>query len=376
MNNTPPSNIFCSLPFTSMDIDTTGMVRACCKYMPKKVEKLDTYFMGDDLVETKTNFLQGRWPTQCIACKRDEEVSGHSFRILNTKFESSESQIRLHNSPHYSDIKKVNILTSNVCNLKCLMCYRSSFIRNAELYKLKLIPNIPVLTEMSDDDIKIVSDLTGIQKYTFLGGEPFADKPTRALIDQLIKNGKSKNIIVEFNTNLTLIDFDTLQRLKTNFKEVVIKASLDGIGDVNDYIRYPANWSDILRAIDIMKELDLNFMVTTALSNLSLLRYYDLIGWLQELNIQDVFISAVSHPMELSCEMIPLAIKQKLLPKYIELRNKNFSERMNHVLDACITLCESTVEIDFSKTIGYLKKHDELRGNDLYKVFPELIGYG
>jgi sulfatase maturation enzyme AslB (radical SAM superfamily) len=362
-----------------MELTTNGRVKPCCVYTEES--SLLDYIASPGLQQTKTDFLNNTWPAPCINCKQSEEGSGHSFRLLNDKFESYEKEIRDSNDLTYSNIKHLNINTSNICNLKCIMCMNSSYVRSRELYKLKLINYKPSVRAIPESTLDIILDLyiDKVESITFLGGEPFADEITLKFLNRLIDTGKSSTISLLLNTNLTLITHDILLRLKLNFKEVMIKGSIDGYGAVNDYIRYPSTWDIIMSTVELIKKLDVSFIITTALTNLSLLRYYELVKWAHENKIKDLFISLATDPAELQYDLLPGKIKKQLLGKYVDLKNNISTDdnRTHHVLDSCIQICESQINYNTSlnRTIAYLKKHDELRNTNFLSVWPELEEY-
>lgn len=372
------SNIFCCAPFASLDIQPNGKVAPCCRYSPTKAHTISTYFGSNDLRETKEAFLNNKWPSQCKQCKYEEQVSGHSIRLGVNAVDPMEREIKENkNNLIENNIKHVSISTSNVCNLKCLMCYYASFARHTELHKLNILKDSPVLQSVTNDDIEHILNLDKLETLTVMGGEPFYDKTALELINRLIDRQKSKNIKLHVNTNLTCVNRQLISKIKENFKEVLIKGSIDGIGLVNDYIRYPSKWTDILDAVKIIKEEGVNLSIVTALSNLSLLRFYEVVEWVQENNIIDLYVSPVHSPTELACNILPNELKNTLLTRYLELRSHENSDSINHALDTCIKLCQQqeTNEIDFQKTIKYLKIHDSSRGNNLTDIFSELKKY-
>ena len=258
---------FCSLPFETLMIGDNGSVRPCCMWTSDKIETLKTYFHSKQIAEVQHQLLEDQVPKQCIKCHDQEQRSGHSFRTLNQTFENSEQQIRSQSTelPRF-EIKDISILTSNICNLKCLPCESSSYIREVELHKLKVINHFPTLRIYSNEyDFR---DFDKLKKITFLGGEPFADKITFELIDQLIESGQSQNIRLDLNTNLTLCTRENLLKIRDNFQEVLIKGSIDGTGEFHEYLRYPSEWKEIEQAIDLIQELEIPMILTTALSNL------------------------------------------------------------------------------------------------------------
>lgn len=274
---------------------------------------------------------------------------------------------------------ELQIITSNTCNLLCLPCGGvSSYKRGIELNKLGLAINVspPVKKNSLLDDVHKLD----FKRISFLGGEPFGDKVTFECLTNLVKHNKSKDIVLDINTNGTLIDKDNLDFLSQNFKLVHIKASIDGIGAVNDYLRYPSDWKDLQSRLLLLKNYsNINFMVTTALSNLSLIKYHQVIQWAVDNQITDLFVTPVSNPKELNAGNLPMDLKKQLLKIYLNLKNCNkegqHSERIKHVLDTCIYICQNSSNEFLSNTLAWLQTHDNHRKNNVIEVFPELKSY-
>jgi len=369
-------SFFCNLPFTEVISNGTN-IRPCC-VMRKNVEvNIDNYFNDAEMITIKRQLLDGQAPRQCFACVSSERTDGHSPRIMAEQFYPELSRhIKEKNDATYYNIKSVSIRTSNICNLKCLPCEGQSFVRDTELRKLNLIPISPTLRHHPNWDNLLKLDF---ERLTLLGGEPFYDKITFDLLKNLVSNGKSKSVQIDLNTNLTAITQEKMQFLVENFKKVMIKGSIDGIGAVNDYLRYPSKWADIELCISIVRSFpEVDLVVTTALSNLSLIKYHELIRWAADTKI-NLFITPVDTPEVLRKSLLPPALKSDLLKIYqslkIELAGKLW-DRTEVCIDTCINICSGDSDIkDWPEFLEWINKHDKLRGTCLNDVFPELLDY-
>lgn len=367
--------IFCPLPFTEIFV-AGNRAKPCCAF-DGGVE-YSKYFTSDQIRSVKEKFLNGQFPTNCKSCEVNEQTTGYSFRKMALQFQSEETALTENYTPEYFNIKRLLISTGNICNLKCLPCGgQSSFIRGQELYSLGLSKNIPIV--QINKNLSAFLDAE-FDEITITGGEPFEDKTITEFLENLVKAGKSTNIRLDLNTNLTLITEQKMEFLSKNFKKVYIKGSIDGIGIVNDYLRYPSKWNTISSAIKLIqsfKEVDL--CVTTALSNLALLRYYEVFEWAEENNILDRFLSIVSDPLELHPSIIPIELKELLHKKYTSLKQqcKTMSDRTSETVDTCIRLCENQDDspAEFCTSLDWIKKHDKLRNTNITDVFPELTKY-
>lgn len=371
-------SFFCKLPFIEIQV-SERTVKPCCVFRPNTQTSLDNYFNNPEMVEVKQKLLSGQAPDQCTTCVNREKIDGNSFRIVaeNSQPELSKEIIE-RNDPTYFDIQGVSYTTSNVCNLKCLPCNGSaSYGRGVELTKLKLIPNAG--TVMRNTDYSKLLELD-FERLTVLGGEPFYDQITFDLLNDLVTSGKSQNIRVDINTNMTAITERHMDFLTRNFKHVLIKASIDGIGPVNDYLRYPSKWETIERNIELVKSYkDVSLVVTSAISNLALIKFYQVVEWAAD-NQFNLFITTVGNPLLLTPTFLPAELKQQLLPIYQKLKEKLAGQVWSHTeqsIDSCIHMCSNTTTDtttwpDFKDWIG---RHDAHRGTSVIATFPELIDY-
>lgn len=368
------NNFFCHLPFFS--VDTNGVnARPCCVIKLDTPVSLDGYTDSTEIKNIKKLLLNKQAPHQCNSCVVNESTSGFSFRTLANQFHPHLTDEALQMNDSQYDLRFVNLVGSNVCNLKCLPCENGSFIRRKELYDLGLVKYFPI----SEQNSWIGFEKIPMEKLTITAGEPFYNKGVMALVNRLVDNGQSNQIEIDINTNLTHITRDTLELLANNFKSVIIKGSIDGIGAVNDYLRYPSSWKDIDSAVKLIQSFpEISFVVTTALSNLSLIKYYEVVNWALDNNIADLFISQVTTPAELNCNLLPNSLKEKLLSTYQALRKSvaaaNTSKRTLQCLDMCITLCQNRTQstVTFNDTLNWLKLHDNHRHTSVLTVFPEL----
>jgi sulfatase maturation enzyme AslB (radical SAM superfamily) len=354
-------------------MDTDGRnARPCCNFTSQLIP-LDDYESNPIIIDVKQKLFKGIQPKECTRCAETEKLSGKSFRTLANEFNPHYTQEVLDNDDTYSSIQTVNVVGSNKCNLKCLPCYQGSYVRDKELFQLGLIDNQPRVRKLENISKITNSNITHI---TLCSGEPFYDRDSWNLLQTLASTAQSKQIRVDINTNLTHITDEKLDFLTDNFKSVLIKGSIDGIGSVNDYLRYPSQWKTIEESVDkILSRREISFVVTTALSNLGLLRYHELFAWCQSKKISDCFITQVTNPKILSCNNLPKKLKSNLKLLYQQLKKHNdLSNRTTYVLDMCVALCRESDDQNFDMTelSIFLDLHDQHRKTDWKKIFPEL----
>ena len=93
-----------------------------------------------------------------------------------------------------------------------------------------------------------------ITHLRFIGGEPLLIKEVVTMMRRLIETGAASNITLWTITNGTIINEEYLD-LAQRFKSCDLMLSLDGIGAVNDYIRFPGKWDVIDKNIARFKKM-------------------------------------------------------------------------------------------------------------------------
>ena len=369
---------FCNLPFTEIQSNGDGIARPCCAFNNSKLIRLSNYTTDLQLREVKSQLLRGEIPAPCLECSRLEKTTGHSFRLVAEEFHPDvTTEIKKQNDPDYFDLRNVTITTSNICNLKCLPCGSSSYVRHLELKKLGLNEIIPIVEKNSDLAALFKLDF---KRLTMLGGEPFYDVVTFDFLKKLVEHGRSKNISIDLNTNMTSVTDDKMSFLSNNFSNIILKASIDGIGAVNNYLRYPSDWKTIEQNLEKLAQYpNVDVIVTTALSNLALIKYHEVIKWAADKKL-NLFISTVFSPDVLRPNLLPPELHQKLLKIYTELKSQlsgKVWDRTEYCIDSCISICNSNEynHEKFQEFLAWIKLHDDHRGQSMLDVFPELVDY-
>jgi sulfatase maturation enzyme AslB (radical SAM superfamily) len=213
--------------------------------MPYRTFKsLDAY---KDVVET----MKTGWHPGCHICKETEEQGlVESLRqTSNREFSQVEG------------IESIELSMSIDCNLKCRMCgpkYSTKWV--------DLIERNPPIVQTQDFDpytaTKFVpftlekilgdKDLSRLQMVKYLGGEPFVTKQLFELFDLLEERKLVHNIDFQTNTNCTVFPKKFTKQL-SHFRRIVITLSIDGYGDLNEYIRDGQPWDVVVDTLEQWK---------------------------------------------------------------------------------------------------------------------------
>ncbi len=281
---------WCPLPWLSVNVRNNGDLRVCCNAnvgldqgLVKK-EDGTIYNLGTDgindfrngkiMKEIRTSMLKGEFHPSCIRCKREHEAGMDSRasweRSIWKKHLTEESARDITQEDGTIDTAKVPITYTdlrfgNLCNLKCRMCGPTDSnqwyddqakVWNVTSYKdaEKVIPLVKNSKGKFTADTNIYDwynnprfwkDLEDaiptLERLYIVGGEPLMIDQHYEFLRKCINADRAKNIVVEYNSNITNIPQRAWDIWK-NFRRIQVGMSVDAVGPINDYIRHPSKW--------------------------------------------------------------------------------------------------------------------------------------
>jgi len=300
--------------------------------------------------------------------------------------------------PVYLDLR-----LGNLCNLKCRMCnpWNSTQIakEHFELYdnnqsykKLwhMLSAHNPTYLKNETDWYEsnfmweeIESFIPHLRKVYLTGGEPTLIEGNFRFMQTIIDKGYADQIVLFFNVNCTNINSKFLNLIK-QFKKVDINASLDGVGETNDYIRYPSKWTQIEKTINLIAELpNVELNITPTLTAYNALECDKIILFAKELSLKHNRRVGVDYSFNrgndaLNATIINISHRQPVIDRLKELLNdpwvvkerltKNAVEGLLGVMSSSIPN-EKDMQKYFKEITGIL---DTSRGQSIKDTFPDL----
>lgn len=236
------SKTFCPLPFMALDI-VDGAYSPCClqdRDTFREYKTIKEYLNSEKLKTLKHNLANGIQDALCSKCWQLENNGLKSMR---------QSVLRDRADVDTLSISQVKLHTGRMCNLACMMCFPSLSSTWSSLWKDENYAE-PFYKkqghEKYDEQAEqyIFDNLDNIKFIETLGGEPLFNKRFHAFLDRIIDMQKSKNITLYIITNGTLLKDELIGKFE-RFKKVVLSVSIDGIGSVNDYIRWGSSFETI-----------------------------------------------------------------------------------------------------------------------------------
>ena len=148
-------------------------------------------------------------------------------------------------------------------------------------------------------------------------------------MEECIRRGEAHHIELRYNSNGLELP-PQLFELWTHFKRVRFHFSLDSVGEMNRYIRFPSDFAQVERNLELLDATGPHVEVTLACAVQILNIYYlpELIRWklarrFKKINAWPLGAGLVNfhlvyHPAFLNVKVLPAAMKQEIRARYEE----------------------------------------------------------
>lgn len=289
---------FCVLPWYSLELPGNS---PCC-LLPK-----DT-----NINQVKTDLLAGIKSSACARCWDLESQNQLSRRQLENEFLDYKLDQDL--ELIYQDCKTkpiapimYQITLSNLCNQACVSCNSSASSKWAEVErKMGITPRKLIEIDLATVNI----NYSTAKRISLLGGEPFFDQKTFELLEKLIEH-KNTDCFITLVTNGSITLKQAQLDLLSKFTDLNICISIDGIGPVFEYMRWPAKWDVVCNNIKKFQQITNNISVSYTISSLNMFYHDQTVDWFnkQELRYNH---NIVNTPNWLNPVAMPTELKQLL----------------------------------------------------------------
>jgi len=382
---------FCTMPFIHGFV-TPNIISPCCAYTGNiKLNSKEQYWNSDQLKNIQKNMLDNVRDAGCGICWKKEDrgyssLRQHSNKIYADHVEDIKQNKKL-NHPFYIDLR-----LGNLCNLKCRMCISewSSQIAGEILDN----PNedwtdtpTQKVIELDDDTWRLLDKwLPHVKRVFMTGGEPTIIKRNLDYINKIVASGRGKDVELIFTTNATNIN-KQFTEIGKEFKSVSYNVSIDAVGTLARYIRYPSDWDTIENNLKNIKQ---GVSFNTTIQWLNMTRLNEIFDYIENCGIAfgGIWFQLVTDPHYLDPIYAPRFMKEKCITDIDNFLNRPFlnAEKYNNILygelKQGLTQTKEflTKNIDNTQHVDeFLKRMeilDRLRGQSLFDALPELKQLG
>jgi hypothetical protein len=370
---------FCPIPWKFQAIRNNGDIRLCCQanitknqgicakkdgtnYNAKSDNLLEA-FNSQLLKDVRLNMLTGKWSEECGRCKIEEESNIKSRRQneleiwnfdINDAKKNTNADGTTELQPVYYDLR-----FGNFCNLKCRMCgptdshqwYKEweEFHNEDGFYdttgkvllqkdsKGRLFTDIFNWHEKEIFWNQIRQSMSSLQHVYMAGGEPLLIERHYEFLETAVNNGHAKDIILEYNTNITTLPNRVLDLWK-HFKKVKLGLSIDGIGDVFEYQRYPASWKNVLANLEkinllVKNNKNISAWFATTITSYNLYHIPEFLIWKTKSNLDYIKMSKKKPIITYHVQHQPYRTSIQSLPKNEKDKVKIYYDNFINSLD-------------------------------------------
>ena len=305
------NNTYCALPFVHNFQALDGHRYVCC-FSTEHTIKND-----NELVDIRAKILKGEKVPHCSVCYKWEAAGTISPRVKETiglikdpvilKTLKS-SAINLHDTKELT----YDIRFDNKCNLACIGCAPAA----SSLWAKKENVFVEKPAEYTSDKLNKIATS---RKIYIAGGEPLINQKAYELLSNIADLSMQPEVTI--NSNIASIKphfFEVLKKLHN----LSITVSIDGHGRVNEYHRWPLQWSKFQSNLEMLN--DQKFFVTwnTVVDAASVWGLANLLK-IEHLTKQ-WNIRILQNPKELRLENLPDHLKDQAKEQFESLKNSKF----------------------------------------------------
>jgi len=352
------SKSYCAKLWNHQYIHMSGSLRYCCATMENLRDKrgnrlhinnnsLENAWNSADIRQARLQMIKGESIAACVKCVEQEQRGYKSMREskdMELNFSRTEKDGSVAHAP-----SSMELHLGNLCNLKCKMCgqqYSNQIgkelleIGESEPGFLEWISkesgNVNIWTNNLSVEYrwfqnpkiknKLFAYITNhITDMVVIGGEPTVIPEFWELFAHLEEQDRLKDISITLTTNLTNVNprmTDWLCRLKS----WTVWASVDGLGERTEYIRFPSNFKKVCDNLDFYKGLlahnNGKIVLSPAIQLLNIDQLDDILRWWLDFSGGDLrnkfgisWMAQVWYPTICNYDILPIEHKKKIADK-------------------------------------------------------------
>jgi hypothetical protein len=404
---------FCMAPWTHTYLSPQTERRMCCASREPAQSFRQYIDTGNSAQEYKPLTLEQHWNSEHMRSVRRRMLAGEELsecevcdhKLLNTDVYRSywnklfankvDEAFESTDDTGATTMKTVSFdyRFNNLCNFKCRMCgdmLSSSWEAESRKHNTWNTKNQPWMASPLREQIKQFQDTQIVKEFTdaietksikeiyWCGGEPLMWDIHWESMKRIIDLGFAQEVYVRYNTNLSRTAFKNIELfdLLPQFQDWQICASLDGTGEVGEYIRdglnYPEwldNFKKGLAVARTSREMRLDYTITLP----GLLEIRNMFDLSRELDVElltkvmftfsnDEIFSPLSLPKELLHSIIDEALE------YIEPRA---SRKQRALIDVLKNLKNRETFVPTKQGKERQQRIDALRNKSIEKILAK-----
>ena len=398
------SKSYCARLWHHQYIHMSGHIRYCCATEHRLLDdrgnklhmnndSLQKAWNSKDMKQARLAMVRGDEVPACVKCVEQERLGFKSMRDTRFKeryVKSTKPDGSIDAMPH-----EMELHFGNLCNLKCKMCGQQySNQIGKELLEIgegdkdfldwvvKESGNVNIWTNNLSVEYKWFRNEKvkrrlfeyigkNITELVVIGGEPTVIPEFWELLNYLDQHGHLGKLELTITTNLTNTNTN-LTKWLPKLKAWTIWASVDGLGERTEYIRYPSKFSKVTESLQFYKENTGNngrIVLSPAIQLLNIDQLDDLLMWWLDFaggNLGPKFdvswMAQVLYPTICNYDILPDGYRNKVAEK-LEKSIHRFQDH-DHIINFYRNQIKNlrTPKLDNGKRIHFQKAF--MRYND------------
>ena len=360
---------FCMAPWTHSYISPQSERRICCastepaqtftqyidtakgsgEYTPMTLEE---HWNSDNMKSIRARMLRGETLEECKVCDQSLLHTTTYRNYFNSLFgRHIDSAYENTTDDGATTLKTISFdyRFSNLCNFKCRMCgsmlssqweaEERKHNMGAVDHNLWMQPDIKKKIQTFTKNVveKEFADAVEskqIEEVYWVGGEPLMYEEHWKYMKRMVDIGHSNDVHARYNSNLSRIKFkgfDLFKDLLINFKSWQMCASIDGTGEIGEYIRTGLDWQQWKENFEYglkfanhkrnPRQMQIDFTLTTP-GLFEVETMFDL-----SLQYESVIISIVCFAFSPDIMMAPMCLPRHILDRKVDEILANIEHR-------------------------------------------------
>jgi len=183
-----------------------------------------------------------------------------------------------------------------------------------------------------------------VEEIYWVGGEPLMYEQHWEYMNRIVELGYADRVYVRYNTNLSRVDYKGMNLWKTldQFRDWQVCASIDGTGEVGEYIRTGLNYNLWLKnfeagvaAMRHRRQLKLDYTITLP----GLLEIKNMVELSKQLNVE--LLTKVTFAFDPSILISPMALPRDMLNEIIDENLDWLKHNANELQQSCVDVLQN-----------------------------------
>lgn len=389
------SKVFCMYPWTHLNATPKGDIYPCCSNdYTNPIGNTSDMSLGeaintDYMKQLRLNMLEGKETKICDFCYNHEKASPYSFRTYSLEhfskyFDEVMANTQADGTLDDFKMRYYDIRFSNICNLKCRTCGSEFSSQWAIEDKKTFKPDGPIIIHVDDHRGEVLQEILdqvdNIDLAYFAGGEPLITEEHYVILEEMIRKGKTDTIL-RYNTNATTVSYKDkdIFELWKHFNKIELSCSIDHYGERAEILRHGTDWGKVEANLKRFRALDyVDFQYNTVFSIFNYMTLPDFYQYMHENQLLDLnndwhhSLYLAVHPPYYTARALPKELKEFAAGR-IQGWDSGTGCINRLTKDAISFAAEEDTWDDVKDSMFHnITRLNNIREEDLYKVFPEL----